>query len=488
MEPGAVGTASLTHGERRAEDPTAVSGLVLLLALAAASFGQGAFSGGLRLFIAALLAVALVLVLVATRVHAADIRSGFVWAGALLAGWALIRAWAGGSPAAGLTWALFGAGTVAVALVSRRLSANSRAMLLGGLLTVGVAVALTGWLGIALHMRPWGLPSEGVWRAASTLTYANATAGLLVPLALVGLARLTAMPRAIPLSLAVMCLLTSTVATLSRAGIGALGVGLLVLCWLLGAKRVVRAGGVPALGAGVALAGLLASLRHGVPARPVYAALGMAAGLGLVFLAQRYASRKQTLVMAAAALSAALLFIVFVPQAHRAVRRLTQARLSLASSPRAGEAAAALRVIASHPLAGVGPGHVLRWTSPGGVANVDQYAHDEYLQVFTDLGVVGAVLAAVLLIAAGRLLWRARASSPDRALWAGAVAGAIAFALHSGFDFLWQVPAVPLTVAALGGIAIGLPPARQHRPPGDPPSASGEAELECNFARKSAQP
>ena len=48
--------------------------------------------------------------------------------------------------------------------------------------------------------------------------------------------------------------------------------------------------------------------------------------------------------------------------------------------------------IASHPLAGVGPGHALRWTSLGGAVSVDQYAHDEYLQVFTDLGIIGAAL------------------------------------------------------------------------------------------------
>jgi 4-amino-4-deoxy-L-arabinose transferase-like glycosyltransferase len=66
------------------------------------------------------------------------------------------------------------------------------------------------------------------------------------------------------------------------------------------------------------------------------------------------------------------------------------------------------------------------------------------------------------------LLWKARATSPDRVLWAGAVAAAIAFAVHSGFDFLWQVPAIPLTVAALVGLAIGQSRAQQHEPPGEP--------------------
>ena len=125
----------------------------------------------------------------------ADLTSGYFLAGLLLALWALLRAAVAGTPGSGVSWVLFGAGTAAVLSVSRRLDAASREMLLSGALAVGVAVAMTGWLGVALHQRPWGLPSQGLWRAASTLTYANATAALLVPLALVALARLTATPR-----------------------------------------------------------------------------------------------------------------------------------------------------------------------------------------------------------------------------------------------------------------------------------------------------
>jgi O-antigen ligase len=193
----------------------------------------------------------------------------------------------------------------------------------------------------------------------------------------------------------------------------------------------------------------------------------MAVGLGLVILAQR-SGWKLVLPVVGAALAAALLVIFLTPQVHDAVRALTHARLTLASSARSGEATAALRVIAGHPLAGVGPGHALRWTSLGGTANVDKYAHDEYLQVFTDLGIAGAALAAVLLVAAGRLLWQARANSPGRALWAGAVAAVTAFTLHSGFDFLWHVPSIPLTVAAIVGLASCQLPARRQESPGKP--------------------
>jgi len=112
-------------------------------------------------------------------------------------------------------------------------------------------------------------------------------------------------------------------------------------------------------------------------------------------------------------------------------------------------------VIARHPLAGVGPGRAtLRWTGARGGLRADEYGHDEYLQVLTDLGVIGAALVTVLLGAVTWVLWRARRNLPGRTIWAGAVAAATALAVHSGFDFLWHIPAIPLTVAALVGCAV----------------------------------
>jgi len=129
MEPGAVGAAGITQAGRRVDDVAAISSLVLLLALAAAAFGQGAFFSAVRLFIIALLAVAVLLGIVARSVQVEDLRNGFALSGVLLAGWALVRAFAAGTPASGLSWALFGAGTVAIVVVSRRLSDASHAML-----------------------------------------------------------------------------------------------------------------------------------------------------------------------------------------------------------------------------------------------------------------------------------------------------------------------------------------------------------------------
>ena len=83
--------------------------------------------------------------------------------------------------------------------------------------------------------------------------------------------------------------------------------------------------------------------------------------------------------------------------------------------------------------------------------------HNEYLQVTAELGLVGLVLLAVLLVAITRLLWRARPTGHASATWAGVVAATAAFAVHSGFDFVWHLPAIVLTVTLLVGLVLPAP-------------------------------
>lgn len=442
------------------------AGLMLLLALSAAAFAHGAFSGAVQWLVVVLVAGALAVALAARLLPAAGLHSLLLLSGASLAAWALLRAALAGTPASGLSWALFGAGTAAVIAVCGRLDDSARGMLLGGMLAAGVVVALTGWLGVALHRQPWALPDQGLWRAASTLTYENATAALLVPLALAALALLTAAPRPAYPGLAATVLLTGAGATLSRAGAAALAAGLLALCWALGPRAVLRALAGPATGAAVALLGLVPSLPLTAPARPLVAAAALAAGLAAAALLQRAPRPVLILAGTVAALAAAAVVSSRVPAVHDAVRVLGRARVTLASPARSGETGAAWHLIERHPLAGAGPGHAtLRWPAPGGGVQLDPFAHDEYLQVLADLGIAGAILCAGLLISAGRLLWRARPDLPQRAAWAGAVAAVTAFLVHSGFDFTWQVPAIPLTVAVIAGLAAGQPPGRRTASP-----------------------
>jgi cytochrome b561 len=85
--------------------------------------------------------------------------------------------------------------------------------------------------------------------------------------------------------------------------------------------------------------------------------------------------------------------------------------------------------------------------------------------VAAELGLVGLALLAVLLVALARLLWRARAAGPPVAGWAGVVAATAAFAVHSGFDFVWHLPAVVLTVTLLAGVILPAPEGAGARTP-----------------------
>jgi O-antigen ligase len=141
-----------------------------------------------------------------------------------------------------------------------------------------------------------------------------------------------------------------------------------------------------------------------------------------------------------------------------AARTVAGMRITLASPDRGGAVRAALRVAAEHPLTGAGPGRAdLRWSGADGGTRVFGYAHNEYAQVAAELGLVGLVLLAVLLVALARLLWRARPTGPATGGWAGVVAAAAAFAVHSGFDFVWHLPAVVLTMLLLAGVILPAP-------------------------------
>lgn len=452
---GTVTAAVQAPRRRRRDVLVTASGLLLLGALAAAAFGRGAYFSTIQWVVAVLVAAAFFAALGAWSFSGAELRDGVLASGVLLAAWALLRAAVAGSTTASLGWMLFSAGTAAVVFVSRRLGTSSRETLLGGVFSVGIAVATAGWLGVVLHQRPWGLPSQGLWRAASTLTYPNATAALLVPLALVALSRLAATPESASRSLLAAVLLAGAGATLSRAGAAAFVAGLVVLCYLQGVRVVLRVIPAPVAGAVIVLLGLVPSVQATGSARLLTASMALMAGLAIAVLLRRVPVRTVGLLAAGAVLGSLLIMFFLAPGTNDAVRALNAHRLNLTSPDRSGETTAVLHVIDQHPLAGAAPGHaILRWTGTDGGLRIDRYAHDEYLQVLADLGAIGLALLVMFLAAIGRLLRRGRTDPRRRALWAGAVAGAVAFAIHSGVDFLWHVPAVPLTVAVLVGLAV----------------------------------
>lgn len=426
--------------------------LLLIVAFTAAVVGQGAYYAGGQRIVAVLVAAAVGSALWTHPWSKADGRLAVPVGCAALAAWAVVSGarahdLAGAGPTVAMLAALAG-----VELVGRRIALPERDPLVAAVATIGALVATTGWVGVAWRVTPWASADQGVWRAATTLTYANAAAGLMSPLVLVAVARLVTRPRS-PLAALVVCLLLVGLgATLSRGGAVALVAGAAVLAGLLGLRPVLRAAAPPVVGAVVALAGLVPSMPASGPARPALAVVALTVGLAMAAGLSRLSARALVAVLAITVIMAAL---ALVPGSRiaEAIRAVGRPRLSVVSSDRVDAARAALRLVAKHPVTGVGPGQAtFVWTTPDGRTMIARYAHNEYLQVLVELGLVGLVLLLILLVAIARTAWRGRAAAPSLEVWAGAVAGLVALGAHSALDFLWHIPAISLTGALLVGM------------------------------------
>ena len=159
---------------------------LVLLACAYAAMPQGAFFPG-QLRVAMVLVLAgLAVALIATGLLRSDLGAPTIAAVALGSWYLLAAALAhdvgGAIPAVELLAML-----AATVMVVRRADENERRGVLAGLIAVGSLLALSGWEGVAWRQVPRALEGGGLWRAASTITYANATAGLLAALAVLAL-------------------------------------------------------------------------------------------------------------------------------------------------------------------------------------------------------------------------------------------------------------------------------------------------------------
>jgi O-antigen ligase len=135
------------------------------------------------------------------------------------------------------------------------------------------------------------------------------------------------------------------------------------------------------------------------------------------------------------------------------------------------------RLIKDYPLFGCGLGSYgscfLRYKTVAPMGTVD-YAHNDYLQVLSELGVFGfvaglALVARVLLLTIRGARY---ASSADNRFMAIASAGAItAILLHSFVDFNMYVPANGLEFAWILGVAAVYTNSRAGQTPGSQKTA-----------------
>jgi O-antigen ligase len=117
---------------------------------------------------------------------------------------------------------------------------------------------------------------------------------------------------------------------------------------------------------------------------------------------------------------------------------------------------AAWSMFTSSPLVGVGPGAWpgVRPLTPisDDILAVLATSHNSALQVLAETGLIGALAAAWLVVAIGRLAWRAVARGPtesDRTMAVVASVSLVAAAVHSIVDAQFHLPAVVLLVLQL---------------------------------------
>ncbi len=115
---------------------------------------------------------------------------------------------------------------------------------------------------------------------------------------------------------------------------------------------------------------------------------------------------------------------------------------------RSGSWGVAYKMIAEHPVFGVGPGG-FRDASPFSRRISDlSWAHNEFLQIGAELGIVG------LFLVLGLFAWTfMRLSSPLAGSSTVAALAVGALAMHASVDYLFHFPALPAVTLALVGSA-----------------------------------
>lgn len=412
--------------------------LLLIAALAGTVVAQGGYYLPGRILAAALVAAALVV----TRWSLADVRP-VLFACSGIALWAVVRALMDGSvgtalPTVGSVFCLAGA-----VVVAQRNNAAERALLASVAVGIGTLVGLSGWIAVVWRIPSWTTVADGLVRAGSTLTYPNASAALLAALSVLSISQQMTRPRSLVQLTATYLLLVGLGATLSRAGVLAFVVGLVVLALLAGARSTALH--VVAPGIGAVVADLMLPYPVTSTAQPWFAAIGLAVGLVIAVGLTRLPAVGKA---AAGGLGLVGAVVALVLSADK----LLHGRISFSSPDRAGVVGAALKVVATRPITGVGPGNAwFTWTGADGIGRVGRLVHNEYVQALVEFGAIGLLLVLGLLVAILVVVRRRPKESPT--LWAGAIAGLIALLVHSGFDFLWHIPAVVLTAGLLVGLA-----------------------------------
>ena len=136
-------------------------------------------------------------------------------------------------------------------------------------------------------------------------------------------------------------------------------------------------------------------------------------------------------------------------------------RLGSAKGPRSDFYRVAIDGFQSSPFRGIGSGGF----EPRYVRNrrTDETArdvHSLYLEVLSELGIVGALLLAAFVVAtlAGVVAVRRRPGPLGAGAAAAAGAAWTTWLVHAGVDWDWQMPALTVVALMLAGVVVATPP------------------------------
>jgi O-antigen ligase len=176
--------------------------------------------------------------------------------------------------------------------------------------------------------------------------------------------------------------------------------------------------------------------------------------------------RRYTLISAAGAVALVLVLVFSVPSSldhdwnqflHGSSSPTADLRARLTSFSSNGRVAlwrVAIHAFDSHPLNGKGAGtYQLLWDRGEPVAEQNVNAHSLYFETMAEMGLLGLV-PLVLFIAAVLVGLFRRARGPERTVYAAIGAVAVAYFLHAGVDWDWQMPVIGIGIFAASGLAL----------------------------------
>ncbi len=383
-------------------------------------------------FAVALASVAMLVV--AVVLNRPDPR-GLMVVGSLLAltGWWLIKSIASGVPEQFLPLGASVLGFAAAYAATRTLVGAARQAAGLGVALLGAAGAIVGLAGLVWRWYPMAIPSQGLWRLSSTVTYADA-AGLVLGMCLLVALGLDLSPTLVRV---VVCLTAAgLLATQSRGAYVAFLGACLVVPWRryvhfavpLVAGIVVGAGAIASSpdGGSVPWLGFLVLVACGVSAAPWPGQLSLPA---------------RSVTRIGIALGIVLAALVAIAALHHEIGLRA---LSPSDQDRSVEWSTALHQWGSAILTGVGPDRLLVFHAADG--SFAHFVHNEYLQIGADAGVIGAALLVLSIVAVIRVVQR------SDLLASCATAALVCFAIAGAFDFDWHLSFIGL----LGGWCVGL--------------------------------